>query len=185
MLNSPHSSSTGKISRRRAKPISYSPEALGWDLSRVRDAWDAYQETRERDAIYIYLTELFELVQCWEAEGEAISRARRAAKVQEIISGRPGEIEPFAAIISCTADRRKADAKTRSKWSRALRYAEERRATVKRCNSSSSEKAVSTNALHGMRAIMNWACDELIKKSTFLNELTFPLASFRYVSKAR
>jgi hypothetical protein len=101
---------------------------LAWDFSRVRDAWDAYQDTRERDAIYIYLTGLFELVQCWEAEGEAKSRARRAAKVQEIISGRPGEIEPFTAIISCTADRKKADAKTRSKWSRALRYAAERKA---------------------------------------------------------
>jgi hypothetical protein len=128
MLSNLHSSSTAKISRRRVKPISYSPEALGWDLSRVRDAWEAYQETRERDAIYGYLTEVFELVQCWEAEGEAIGRARRAAKVQEIISGRLGEIEPFTALISCTADRRKADAKTRSKWSRALRYAAERKA---------------------------------------------------------
>jgi hypothetical protein len=100
---------------------------LAWDLSRIRDAWDAYQERRERDAIYIYLTGLFDLVWCWEAEGEAISRSRRAAKLQEIVSGRPGDIEPFTAIISCTADRKKADAKTRSKWSRALRYAAERK----------------------------------------------------------
>ena len=31
--------------------------------------------------------------------------------------------DPFAAIIRCTADPAKADNRTRSKWSRALRYA--------------------------------------------------------------
>ena len=31
--------------------------------------------------------------------------------------------EPFAAIIRCTADPTKVDKRTRSKWSRALRYA--------------------------------------------------------------
>jgi hypothetical protein len=33
--------------------------------------------------------------------------------------------EPFAAIIRCTADPAKVDKRTRSKWSRALRYAAE------------------------------------------------------------
>jgi hypothetical protein len=31
--------------------------------------------------------------------------------------------DPFAAIIRCTADAAKVDRRTRSKWSRALRYA--------------------------------------------------------------
>jgi hypothetical protein len=31
--------------------------------------------------------------------------------------------DPFAAIILCTADSAKADKRTRSKWSRVLRYA--------------------------------------------------------------
>jgi hypothetical protein len=30
---------------------------------------------------------------------------------------------PFAAVIRCTADRAKADKRTRSKWSRVMRYA--------------------------------------------------------------
>jgi hypothetical protein len=115
--------STVKISRRRVTRIPYSAEALHWDLLRVRDAWDAYQARRERDAIYGYLTELFELVRWWDAEGKATSRAQRALKVQEIVSGQSAEIEPFAAVISCTSNPRKVDAKTRSKWSRALRYA--------------------------------------------------------------
>jgi hypothetical protein len=31
--------------------------------------------------------------------------------------------DPFAAVIRCTADPAKGDKRTRSKWSRALRYA--------------------------------------------------------------
>ena len=33
--------------------------------------------------------------------------------------------DPFAAVILCTADPEKADFRTRSKWSRVLRYAAE------------------------------------------------------------
>jgi hypothetical protein len=38
---------------------------------------------------------------------------------------RPSEPEPFAAVILYTADRDQVDDRTRSKWSRALRYAAE------------------------------------------------------------
>jgi hypothetical protein len=31
--------------------------------------------------------------------------------------------DPFAAVIRCTADPAKADKRTRSKWSRVMRYA--------------------------------------------------------------
>jgi hypothetical protein len=31
--------------------------------------------------------------------------------------------DPFAAVIRCTADPEKADKRTRSKWSRLMRYA--------------------------------------------------------------
>jgi hypothetical protein len=37
----------------------------------------------------------------------------------------PTTDEPFAAVIVCTADRQKVDRRTRSKWSRTLRYAME------------------------------------------------------------
>jgi hypothetical protein len=37
----------------------------------------------------------------------------------------PTTDEPFAAVILCTADRRKVDKRTRSKWSRLLRYSAE------------------------------------------------------------
>jgi hypothetical protein len=48
--------------------------------------------------------------------------ARRALCLK---AGRPVERvpEPFSAIILCTAEPAKVDYRTRSKWSRALRYA--------------------------------------------------------------
>ena len=57
----------------------------------------------------------------WNAEGREVERARRALRLQRLeISERE---DPFAAVIRCTADPAKADKRTRSKWSRLMRYA--------------------------------------------------------------
>jgi hypothetical protein len=57
----------------------------------------------------------------WTAEGRDFDRARRALRLQRLkVSDRE---DPFAVIIRCTADPAKADKRTRSKWSRVLRYA--------------------------------------------------------------
>jgi hypothetical protein len=96
-------------------------EALRQDLLRVRNAWEESQGKRERDAIYIYLTAVFDLVAWWTAEGRAVERAQKALRLNNI---RPSDHdEPLAAIIRCTADPSKVDKRTRSKWSRVLRYA--------------------------------------------------------------
>jgi hypothetical protein len=55
------------------------------------------------------------------AEGRALERAYKALRLQSICPF-DGE-EPFAAIIRCTAEPAKVDKRTRSKWSRVLRYA--------------------------------------------------------------
>jgi hypothetical protein len=55
-------------------------------------------------------------------EDRAVGRARWALQLQRL--DLPTD-EPFAALIMCTADRDKIDKRTRSKWSRALRYAAE------------------------------------------------------------
>jgi hypothetical protein len=58
----------------------------------------------------------------WAAEGREIDRARRALCCLmrlDPLSCR----DPFAAVIMCTADPAKADKRTRSKWSRVMRYA--------------------------------------------------------------
>ena len=101
--------------------IPYTDQALRQDLLRVRNAWEDSQASRERDAIYSYLTAVFDLVAWWTAEKRALERAHKALRLRHI---NPFENEePFAVVIRCTADREKVDKRTRSKWSRALRYA--------------------------------------------------------------
>src|SRR5271156_5817854 len=101
--------------------IPYSSEAMGQDLQRVRMAWRKCQSRRGRDAIYRYLNAVYGLVAWWAAEGRDVDRARRALRLQRLeVFDRE---DPFAAVIRCTADPDKADKRTRSKWSRIMRYA--------------------------------------------------------------
>jgi hypothetical protein len=112
-------------SSRLKKPVRdevpYTAQALRQDLLRARLAWEECQASRERDAIYGYLGAVFDLVMWWKAEDRAISRARWALQLQRL--DLPTTDEPFAAVILATADREKVDKRTRSKWSRVLRYA--------------------------------------------------------------
>jgi hypothetical protein len=111
----------GRRKKAAEKQIPYSKDALREDLTRVRTAWQDCQASRDRNAIYGYLSAVFDLVIWWRAEDRAISRARWALQLQHL--DLPTTDEPFAAIIFCTADREKVDRRTRSKWSRVLRYA--------------------------------------------------------------
>jgi hypothetical protein len=100
--------------------VPYGTQALRQDLLRVRNAWENCQASRERNAIYGYLTAVFDLVAWWTAEHRALERAHKALRLQRICPF-DGE-DPFAAVIRCTADPAKVDKRTRSKWSRLLRY---------------------------------------------------------------
>jgi hypothetical protein len=101
--------------------IPYSSAAMRQDLERLRGVWDDCQATRDRNAIYAYLTAVYDLVAWWTAEGKEIDRACGALRLQRLKV--PDREDPFAAIIRCTADPAKADKRTRSKWSRLMRYA--------------------------------------------------------------
>jgi hypothetical protein len=103
--------------------VPYTAQGMRQDLLRVRHAWEECQSSRDRNAIYGYLTAVFDLVAWWAAEDRAISRARWALQLQHL--DLPITDEPFAAVILCTSDRKKVDKRTRSKWSRVLRYAAE------------------------------------------------------------
>src|SRR5437016_4026056 len=103
--------------------VRYTTQALRQDLLRVRNAWEECQASRDRNAIYGYLSAVFDLVMWWKAEDRAISRARWALRLHNIWPS--DHDEPFAAIILCTSDRSKVDKRTRSKWSRVMRYAAE------------------------------------------------------------
>jgi hypothetical protein len=101
--------------------VPYSDAALAQDLQRVRTLWDRSQGNRQRDAIYGYLAAVYALVTWWGADGREIDRSRRALCLLQL---EPSDREdPFAAVIRCTADPAKADKRTRSKWSRVMRYA--------------------------------------------------------------
>jgi hypothetical protein len=106
--------------RSRPDAIPYTKEALERDLERVQEAWDDCQTDRRRDAIYGYLKAVYDLVYWWSAEKCEVERTRQALRLRGLLS-RPRE-DFFAAIIRCTADRRRVDKRTRSKWSRILQY---------------------------------------------------------------
>jgi hypothetical protein len=55
--------------------IPYSSAALRQDLERLRTAWGDVQATRDRNAIYVYLSAVYGLVSWWAAEERAIDRA--------------------------------------------------------------------------------------------------------------
>ena len=108
---------------RELPTIPFSTEALQATLLRLQNEWETVQASRDRDAIYRYLAAVFELVAWWAKEDRAVTYALRALHLRGHNSVR--EAEPFAAVIFCTADRGKVDYRTRSKWSRVLRYAAE------------------------------------------------------------
>jgi hypothetical protein len=94
------------------------------ELIEARTAWRIYQSTRERDAVYAYLGAVFKIVSKWRKEQQAKAKSHQALRA----TGRRSPIrnlEPFTAVIFCTSDPRTVDGKTRSKWSRALRYVEQ------------------------------------------------------------
>jgi hypothetical protein len=108
---------------RQPSTIRFSSEAMRATLLRLQNEWEAAQASRDRGAIYGYLGAVFEVVIVWEREGKAVKRAHRALHLRGHSSVR--EPEPYAAVILCTSDPERLDARMRSKLSRALRYAAE------------------------------------------------------------
>jgi hypothetical protein len=88
-------------------------------LIRVSDAFDEFQESRARDAVYKYLAAVFAVVV--DHKGRRLTKRllRRAFK----FAGRSHDrnADPFATVIRCTCERN-VDNKTISKWARSLRY---------------------------------------------------------------
>jgi hypothetical protein len=105
--------------------IPYSTESLSWDLQRLRNAWIESQSNRERSAIYGYLQAVYDLVSWWSASGRETDYALQAIRLRRLDPS-PRE-SPFAAVIRCTADPAKVDKRTRSKWSRVMLFAANRR----------------------------------------------------------
>ena len=81
---------------------------------------------RSRFAFYDYLAAVFELYVQLRRRNQAKPSARRIAKLFELC--KQGRSHPISVIIDATST---TDLKTRSRWSRALRYAWRERRTWK------------------------------------------------------
>jgi hypothetical protein len=101
--------------------LPFSGKALERTLVRLESEWDEYRSTRDRNAIYQYLSAVFEVVTWWEYAGKAIEYSRRALAMRGNHL-KQTKLEPFATVILCSA--KPVDEKTISKWSRVLRYAD-------------------------------------------------------------
>jgi hypothetical protein len=88
-------------------------------LAEVCNAWDDFQECRDRDAVYDYLRAVFSIVRHYSGR----ERTKRLMRCAFKFAGLPMDMDadPFAVVIRCTCDG-EADNKTISKWSRALQY---------------------------------------------------------------
>jgi hypothetical protein len=88
-------------------------------LEKIRDAWDEFQASRARDAVYEYLEAVFAIVAHYKVRRKTKKLWRHAFK----FAGLPldKKRDPFTAVIRCTCDD-EVDNKAISKWARALRY---------------------------------------------------------------
>ncbi len=107
---------------RPTSPESNIRGAIERQFAQARRAWVRFQSARQRDAVYGYLSVVLAIVQRWNMLGHTRTcslHALTAGKEQASIRSR----DPFAIVIYCTSDPRIIDARTRSKWARALRFA--------------------------------------------------------------
>ena len=104
-----------------SKPTLHPVSSIEAELAEIDRAWRKYRSINDRDAVYIYLTSVFGIVMRWRRLDCAQKKSRAALRLRP----KPPQMkaEPFAILIFCTADPKIVDAKTRSKWSRVLRYA--------------------------------------------------------------
>jgi hypothetical protein len=71
--------------------------------------------------VYIYLSSVFAVIMRWRRLNCVVKNSKAVLR----LSLNPSQMkpEPFGIVIFCTSDPEIVDAKTRSKWSRVLRYA--------------------------------------------------------------
>ena len=104
-----------------AKPSAAVRPEIEQELAEVRAAWQKYRSTNSRDAVHFYLESVFSLVTRWQRQQCAMKNSRAALRLKP--RAPKMKPEPFARVIFCTCDPDVGDAKTRSKWSRVLRFA--------------------------------------------------------------
>lgn len=94
--------------------------ALEIELERLCLVWARVQAERRRDAVYDFLDAANELVGKFSRSGKGGSLLRKLHRLDPALTRIR---EPYAAVIHHGTDYT-LDSRTRSKWSRLLRYAE-------------------------------------------------------------
>jgi hypothetical protein len=103
----------------RASKYQTAENRLRRRLEQLRHAWDVFQASRARDAVYGYLEAVFAIVKHFKVRRKTKKLLRHAFK-----STGPSfdkNADPFNAVIRCACGG-DVDSKTISKWARALRY---------------------------------------------------------------
>jgi hypothetical protein len=103
---------------RQAKSPTPKARLRRW-LEKIRGAWDDFQASRARDAVYGYLEAVFAIVTHYKVRRRTSRLLRHAFEFANLPFDK--NADPFTAVIRCTS-RGDIDSKTTSKWSRALRY---------------------------------------------------------------
>jgi hypothetical protein len=111
-----------KVNFKRGYYVGSSDAGLNQGLETLRDLWLKVQSSRDRDAIYEYLTAAYELVLCWKIEDQHVQRAKRALKINGLAPP-VNDPEPFAAVIAASVSPKKLDRRQLSKYARVLRFA--------------------------------------------------------------
>jgi hypothetical protein len=102
----------------RRKLRSEDPVLTG--VSKGVKAWKRYQANQEydRDAIYDYLTVVFEVIREWRIEGKAYQYSLKALKRADFpIRMKP---DPYNRLIYCSSEG--SDTKKRHKWAKVMRW---------------------------------------------------------------
>jgi hypothetical protein len=103
---------------RQAKSKTPKARLMRW-LERISSAWDDFQASRTRDAVYGFLGAVFEVVMHYRVRRRTTRLRRHAFKFANLPLNNSSDL--FTAVIRCTGGGN-ADGKTISKWARALRY---------------------------------------------------------------
>jgi hypothetical protein len=131
-INSSPKSGQAKIMKisREALPISKSVSVgkslmstrmkIANEVAKTRRAWRAYNSSRRRNAVYEFLTAVAAVVDCWKKERRLRDSVNLTRNLHQG-SVRIWTDDPFLTIIDCAA--KQTDAKARSKWATALRFA--------------------------------------------------------------
>ena len=101
------------------KKLSFS--VLNVELEQLRHVWRQVQHTRQRDAVYEFLEAAYGVVSRFNRAGDGRKLLRKLHRLDHRLKRIQ---EPYAAAIHFSTDY-SVDNRTRSKWSRLMRFADQ------------------------------------------------------------